>query len=152
MIKINSIGNVFKQNVESNAKKILAIIGDILLTIFTVILIAVKAEMDIVTTVVLLAISVRPFITSSINIIFKGESDAILQQNKMLTKQLETQQEVHEYRCRLAASLGETPAAINSTAEWLKLNDQLNQVKKAAQKPKPVPVKPVPVKPAPVKK
>ena len=136
-----SIGKILTNNINSNSKKIAAIIGDIILTIFTVLLIAFKSDLDITTTIILLAVAVRPFITTSLNIIFKGEANAILNQNEILKGQIETQQEIHEYRCRLAASLGEVPVAIASTKAWLTLNDKLNLMNqpKVAEKPKVVP-------------
>lgn len=145
----------WKHNIKKNYKKISATIGDIALTTFTILLFSGKSGLGLTSTLFILVMALKPFITLYINIITKGETDdkdkelikqdkekAILQrenqwlkaeqrlirENKLLKRQCEFERDYSELKAQLAARDGKVPEGLKAATTWDEANKKINEL------------------------
>ncbi len=104
--------------------------ADILITIGAIMLFSVKAELDLLTTFVMLAFAIKPFTTLYLNIVFKGETNAIVNENDQIKQQMVYERVIAEHRCTIAARDGKVPDAIIANYEWNVVNNQIGNATK----------------------
>ena len=115
----------WEANVKKNIKKISALMGDIIITIFSVLLIGIRTELDWIIILLWVVYAVKPFLTMYVNLVFKGDVSELNQHNIQLNQQLLYERDIAEYRCILAAAKGEVPAAIMANRNWVEANSNL---------------------------
>jgi hypothetical protein len=122
--------DLWRENIRKNLAKISATIGQMIISLFALIMLIMKEGYDIVTGLILLAISMQPFFNWWINLIFKGESELKDHEINMLSQKLEYAQVLNEYRVLLAAKDGKIPDTVIAVHDWNELNrkiEELNQ-------------------------
>ena len=120
-----SFGKIIDENIRKNLKKIVALVGDIILCTFAIILYAVRAELDLISGLIMILFAFKPYVTTYINLVFKGEAEAAIMENDVLRKEVAYQREIAEWRIQMAALRGEVPPAVMSNEDWNKANEAL---------------------------
>ncbi|KKM93833.1 hypothetical protein LCGC14_1204460 [marine sediment metagenome] len=123
--------NFWQDNIKKNIKKISGIFGDIVLTLISVTLFAWKAELDMITFLMMLVIGIKPFVTMYVNVVTKGEADIISKENSQLKQTIEYHREISEYRIRIAASTGKVKNGVISNKNWNDSNEALKKIETA---------------------
>ena len=116
-----------KKNIKDNAKVILGTIGDALMKIMILLLFVLKTEMDIWSGMIMILFALEPFVRNYISLVFKGEvvkGDIELAE---LKQQLESIQELSEYRVQLSAIKGEPVGVMRFNDEWIRANELLKK-------------------------
>lgn len=118
-----SIKDYWQNNIKVNMKKISAILGDVIITVITVMLFAAKSELDAIATMMMIIMAVKPFIVMYVNLVFKGETEDVTKLNMQLTQKLAYTQELAEYQIKVAAMEGKIPEAVIANKVWNDTND-----------------------------
>lgn len=124
----------WEENVRKNVKILSWIIGEVIVTIFTVIFYCIRAELDAITTSIVLVFGVAPYIRIQVYFIFKGEIRTLKSQLIEEHRLRVYERDIAEYRCVLAARDGKVPEAIIANRDWYEFNKILtpeNHVKRA---------------------
>ena len=119
---------IIDDNIKKNIKKIVALFGDIILTAVTIMLYAVRAELDIFTAVIMILFAFKPYLTTYINLVFKGESEAVLLDNNILRQELGFQRELSEWKVQMAAIKGTAEDGVRATSEWNEANSGIKEI------------------------
>ena len=109
-----------RNNVTNNISKIAANFGSMITTIITILLYAVKAQLDWVTTIIVIMCAIQPFFSIWINIIFKGKAEVSEQEIESLKQNLIFEREVSEYKLRIVA--------LKANKTWEEANQLLQEV------------------------
>ena len=115
----------WQENIKTNIKKISAVLGDIIMGVIIVALYAAKSGIEITTMLMMMALSIRPYLFQSINLVFKGEKVDLAQSNMQLREKLSHLREISEYKIGLAAAKGGIPDAIKANKTWNDTNEAL---------------------------
>ena len=109
-----------RNNVANNISKIAANFGSMITTIITISLYAVKAQLDWITTVIVIMCAINPFFSIWINIIFKGKAEVSDQEIESLKQNLIFEREISEYKLRVVA--------LKANKTWEETNQLLAEV------------------------
>jgi len=116
---------VLEENIGKNLKKMVALIGDVIIAVMMVAIFAMKNYLDLPTTMIMILLVIAPYIRHYVELIFKGEVSELQQNNLRISEQLSYEREISEYRCELAAAKGEVPKAIVANKTWYDANTAL---------------------------
>jgi len=120
----------WKENIRKNLKKISATLGQMIISGMAIIIVILKEHYDWGTAIILIAVSFQPFFNWWMNLIFKGESELLEQQIKLLTQQLVYERDVSEWKVRLAAIKLNGESAIRAASEWNECNERIGELEK----------------------
>lgn len=117
----------WQDNIKSNIQKISAVLGDIIMGMIIVALYAIKSGIDLSTMLMMMALTIRPYIFQSINLVFKGEKVDLEHDNLKLRENLIHERELAEYKITLAAAKGQVPEAVKANKDWIDTNKELEE-------------------------
>jgi len=123
----NTLTKYWQENIRKNLRKISVIIGDIIITIFTIMLFTVKADLDIFTFGIMILFAIKPYFNTYISLVFKGEADMQALENTQLKQTIVYDREIAEYRVILAAKNGKVDNSVIATKEWNNANEALKE-------------------------
>lgn len=128
----------WKSNIKDNIKKISAIIGDMIITFIALMLYVFSEGFDFVSAFIIIAFSLKSYLTLYINIVFKGDS-AIKDQAIMdLQTQLNYHQEIAGYQIQLAAVKGEVPKTVMNVYDWNEINKKIQELENKIAENEPI--------------
>ena len=121
---------VLNENIGKNIKKIVALVGDVLVAVLMVGIFAVKAKMDIWTGVIMILLVLAPYLRHYVELVFKGEVSQLTLDRTKLIEQLVYEREISEYRVLIAAKDGKVPDVIVSNKDWYTSNRTIESLEK----------------------
>lgn len=124
----DKITDYWKENIRNNIKMISATFGNMISVLIATILFVVREGYDFTVALIIVILSLQPFFYWYINVIFKGETAIKDQEILMLTRELDFNREITEYRVLLAAKEGKVPEIIESTHDWNELNRKIAEL------------------------
>lgn len=124
---LKTLSDFWQENIKKNLNKISVIIGDLIITIFAILLFAVKAELDAVSLLIMVLFAIKPYFNTYINIVFKGEADMERLENLQLKQQIANDREISEYKILIASHTGKVENGIIANKDWNDANEALNQ-------------------------
>ncbi|MCK5610024.1 hypothetical protein KAR91_49580 [Candidatus Pacearchaeota archaeon] len=125
---MSTFKRIIDENIRKNLKKIVALFGDALLTAFAVVLFAMKAELDIVSTIMFALFAFKPYVTHYVNLVFKGEAGEAILENNILRQELGYQRELSGWELKVAAMNNSAPNAVKANKDWNDANSAIKDI------------------------
>lgn len=118
---LDNIAIYLNNNITKNMKQLMATVGSMILTLVTTILFILKSGFTITEGFIIILLELQPFCYIYIKLIFSGETHLKDQEIILLKEKLGNQQEISEYKIRLAAQ----NAIVLANKEWVDINKKL---------------------------